>query len=68
MESNTALEDSGAVVVEDSPWKRNRRQGLGKAIAALGEDELQVVVSQFKQPTLKEVGDGTLKAALALIF
>ena len=37
VQSNTALEDSGAVAVEQSPWKRSRRQGLEKAIAAVGE-------------------------------
>ena len=68
MESNTALEDSGAVVVEDSPWKRSKRQGLEKAIAALENDELQGLVPQFKPATSKEVGDGILKTALAWII
>ena len=37
VQSHTALEDSGAVAVEQSPWKRSRRQGLEKAIAGVGE-------------------------------
>ena len=49
VEPNTALEASAAVVLEDSPWKRSKRQGLEKAIAAIGEDELQGVVPHFKK-------------------
>ena len=56
-ESDNAPEDSSAAAVADSPWKRSKRQGLEKAIAALGEEELQDMVSQFKQATSKEVGD-----------
>ena len=56
------------MVVEDPPWKRSRRQELEKANTALGADELQSLVLQFKQATSKEVGDGILNAALALIF
>ena len=37
VESSTALEGSGAVAVEDSPWKPTRRQCLEKAIEKLGE-------------------------------
>ena len=45
LESNNVLEDSGAVVQEDSPWKQSKRQGLGKAIAVSGRDKLQGPVS-----------------------
>lgn len=38
MDSDTTLEDSGAVIVEDSPWKRGRKQGWEKAIRTWGED------------------------------
>ena len=66
VESKKSLEDSGSVVVEDPPWRRSKRQGLGKAIAALGEDGLQGLVLQFKQATSQEIGDGTPRAALAV--
>ena len=58
LESNNALEDPGAVVQEDSPWKRSKRQGLEKAIAVIGNDESQGLVSQFKTATSIEIGDG----------
>ena len=68
LESNNALEDPGAVVQEDSPWKRSKRQGLEKAIAAIGRDGSQGLVSQFKKATSIEVGDGMAAGFFAVFF
>ena len=70
-EANKAIVESNKVLLKDSggvepPWKQSKRQRLEQAIVALGEDELQGLVSQFKQATSKQVGDGILRAALAL--
>ena len=65
-QANKALLDSGDEDVEQSPWQHSKKRGMEKAVAAVGEDELQTMVSQFKQAESKQVADGVLKAALAL--
>ena len=61
-QANKAAADSGDI--DESPWKRSRKQGVKKATAAVGEEVLQNMVSQFKKAASKEVADGVLKGAL----